>query len=67
MLDPGFEALMDRGFGAVMGGKLAPLTASSGQPDQPVEDGAGVPWGTPAFLAKFLDDQQRCEATPQVV
>lgn len=67
MLHPGFESLVDRRFGAIAGGKLTPLTAGAGEPDQAIEDGAGVPCGTPAFLAGLVDDQDRREPCPQFI
>ncbi len=58
---------MDSRFRAISAGKLTPLTAGSSQPDQPVEDGAGVPRGTPNLFPGLVDHHNRGETDPEFV
>jgi len=58
---------MDGRFRAVSARKLAPLTAGSGQPDQPVEDGAGVPCGTSTLFPGLIDHQESEKTDPKFV
>lgn len=58
---------MSRGDRAVVGGKLAPLAARSGQPDQTIENGTSVTGWTSTFFARFVDDQKRRDPGPEGV
>lgn len=65
MLDPGTEAVVGGGDSTIVGGKLAPLAAGAGQPDQAVKNATGILRGTSGFLAGFVDDEQGCNSVPE--
>lgn len=67
VLDPSTESLVNGRFWAVSARQLTPLTAGSGQPDQPIEDRARVPCGTPALFLGLVDHQQGSQTNPEFI
>ena len=67
MLNPLGEAIKDRTFSSEFSRKSSPLTASSGEVNESVEDWTVWYSWTTWFLASFLDDELGLDSFPECV